>query len=189
MNIFVAFIPWILFSVVAQRDDVAVAGLVALASAILIALPSFARRRPKILDIGAIVSFAVFAAIGLAAGNDAEWLTNFARGLSTAALAAVALLSLLFTPFTEQYARETTPPEIWESPIFKRVNRELTLMWGLVFAAMVPFHILAGALDTQRANTFFNWVIPIALIVWAVKRTEKVSAAAGDEADRKAAVA
>lgn len=185
MSIYVAFIPWVLFSVISQHDSVAAAGIAALAAAILIAVPSFANGRPKILDIGGIVAFAAFAVVGLAAGSDAEWLSNYGRGIATAALALIALGSLLWVPFTEQYAREQVPEEGWSSPIFKRVNRELTLMWGLVFAAMVPFHIVAGAIDTQRGNTIFNWVIPVALIVWAAKRTEKVSSAAGDEADRQ----
>ena len=55
-------------------------------------------------------------------------------------------------------------------------------MWALVFAVMVPTHVIAGAIDTHRANLIFNWAIPIVLIVWAAKRTAKVSAAAGREA-------
>ncbi|MGB0093322.1 MAG: hypothetical protein WBP81_12440 [Solirubrobacteraceae bacterium] len=48
-------------------------------------------------------------------------------------------------------------------------------MWGLVFIAMVPSHGVAGAINTHRANTIFNWVIPIELIVWAAKRTQQLS--------------
>jgi hypothetical protein len=64
----------------------------------------------------------------------------------------------------------------------RRINRELTLTWACVFMVMVPSHLIAGALDTHRANTIFNWVVPIVLIVWAAKRTEAVSAAAADHA-------
>jgi len=94
-----------------------------------------------------------------------------------ALLALIALGSLLFTPFTEQYARESVPREFWSSPRFKRVNRQLTLMWTLVFCAMVPSHLIAGAIDTHRANLIFNWAIPIVLIMWAAKRTGAVSGA------------
>jgi hypothetical protein len=52
-------------------------------------------------------------------------------------------------------------------------------MWGLVFAAMVPSHVIAGAIDTRRGNTIFNWLIPIALIIWAAKRTTRVSESDG----------
>lgn len=181
-GIFLAFIPWILFSVIAQHDTVAVAGIAAFAAALLIAVPSFAAGRPKILDIGGLVVFAAFAIAGLAAGDDADWLVEWARFSSALLLALIALGSLLIVPFTEQYARESVPREHWDSPVFKRVNRELTLMWGLVFLAMVPSHLVAIAIDTRRGDTIFNWVIPIVLIVWAVKRTGAVSEAAGRDA-------
>ena len=40
---------------------------------------------------------------------------------------------------------------------------------------MVTSHVVAGAINTHRANTIFNWIIPIALIVWAAKRTQQLS--------------
>jgi len=40
---------------------------------------------------------------------------------------------------------------------------------------MVPAHVIAGALDTHRANLIFNWAIPIVLVVWAAKQTARVS--------------
>ena len=48
---------------------------------------------------------------------------------------------------------------------------------------MVPFHILAGALDRPGTNILFNWVVPILLVVWAVKQ----STGAGDDATAHAA--
>jgi hypothetical protein len=181
MNIYIAFVPWILFGTISQHDSVAAAALVALAASIAIGLPSFAAGRPKILDLGAIAAFAGFAVVALAVGSDADWLSEYARAIAAGLLGLIALGSLLLTPFTEQYARESVPQEHWDSPVFKRVNRELTLMWGLVFVAMVPSHLIAAQIDTQRGDTIFNWVIPIVLIVWAAKRTARVSDAAGDE--------
>ena len=71
--------------------------------------------------------------------------------------------------------RDEVPQEHWGSPQFKAINRRLTLLWGAVFAAMVPFHVLAGTVDTQRANLLFNWVVPVALVVWALKRTNAIA--------------
>lgn len=174
-SIYVAFIPWVLFAVISQHDSVAAAALVALAAAIVIGLPSFAAGKPKILDLGAIAAFAAFAVAGLALGSDADWLSEYGRAIATGLLALTALGSLLFVPFTEQYARESVPQEHWDSPRFKQVNRDLTLMWGLVFLAMVPSHVIAGVIDTHRGNTIFNWVVPVVLIVWAAKRTARVT--------------
>ncbi len=44
----------------------------------------------------------------------------------------------------------------------------------------VSSHILAGAIDTHRAFAIFNWAIPIGLVVFAVMRTVRSSAEAGE---------
>jgi hypothetical protein len=50
------------------------------------------------------------------------------------------------------------PRKFWHSPMFEATNRRLTTMWALVFAAMVPSHVLAGAIDKRPTNIIFNWV-------------------------------
>jgi hypothetical protein len=172
--IYLAFVPWVLFSVISRHDTLTAASVVALAAAIGIAIPGVRAGRPKILEIGAVVAFVGFtvAAFAVDPGN-ADWLQRYARAIAAALLASITLISLVTTPFTEQYARETVPPEYWASARFKRINRELTTLWALVFLAMVPSHIVAGYVDTRRSNTIFNWVIPIALVVFAAKRTEQ----------------
>ena len=107
-----------------------------------------------------------------------HWVARYARAIAALLLALIAFTSLLFVPFTEQYARESVPEKFWSTPRFKQVNRQLTMMWGSVFLVMMVSHIVAGAIDTRRGNTIFNWVIPIVLIIWAVKRTGEVSDAA-----------
>jgi len=39
------------------------------------------------------------------------------------------------------------------------------------FAAMVPFHAIAGAIDTRAGNIVFNWAIPLGLVYWGIKRS------------------
>ncbi len=181
-GIYLAFVPWILFSLITQRDSLTAAAVVALIASILIALRSISTSGPKLLEIGAVAAFVGFAIVALLAdASTTMWLERYARAIAALMLAAIAFGSLLFTPFTEQYARESVPRQFWSSPRFQQVNRRLTTMWGFVFSAMVVSHVLAGAIDTRRANTIFNWVIPIILIVWAVKRTSDVSQAEGEK--------
>lgn len=181
-GIYLAFVPWILFSLITQRDSLTAAAVVALIASILIALRSISTSGPKLLEIGAVAAFVGFAIVALLAdASTTMWLERYARAIAALMLAAIAFGSLLFTPFTEQYARESVPRQFWSSPRFQQVNRRLTTMWGFVFSAMVFSHVLAGAIDTRRANTIFNWVIPIILIVWAVKRTSDVSQAEGEK--------
>jgi hypothetical protein len=184
-GIYIAFIPWVLFTLIAQHDTLKAAAVVALLGAVAIALPALLAGRPKLLELGAVAAFAGFTVVAFTAdASTAAWLARYARAIAAGLLALIAFGSLLVTPFTEQYARESVPRRLWSSPRFVAINRQLTLMWACVFTAMVPSHIIAGALDTRRANTIFNWVIPIVLIVWAAKRTTAVSGGEQPEAAR-----
>jgi hypothetical protein len=175
-GIYIALVPWVLFTVITQHDTLKAAAVVALLGAVAIALPGVLAGRPKLLELGAVTAFVGFAVVAFAAdASTAAWLARYARAIAAGLLALIAFGSLLFTPFTEQYARESVPRRLWSSPRFVGINRQLTLMWAYVFTAMVPAHIIAGAVDTHRANTIFNWVIPIVLIVLAAKRTAAVS--------------
>ena len=106
----------------------------------------------------------------------ADWLARYARGIAAGVLALISFASLAFTPFTEQYARESVPERLWGSATFKAVNRELTTLWACVFTAMIPLHVIAGSLDTRQGNLVLNWLLPITLVVWASKRTSEASA-------------
>ena len=37
--------------------------------------------------------------------------------------------------FTEYFARQTTPSAVWQTSVFKIINRNMTWMWGAIFAA------------------------------------------------------
>lgn len=177
-GIYVAFVPWVLFTLITQHDSLKAAAITALGAAVVIALPALIAGRPKLLEIGAIVAFAGFAIVAfLADAATGALVARYARAMSAGVLALIAFGSLLLTPFTEQYARESVPRELWSSPRFKEINRQLTLMWAFVFVAMIPSHLIAGAIDTRRADTIFNWVVPIVLVIWAAKRTAAVSEA------------
>jgi hypothetical protein len=177
-GIFVALVPWVLFSFLVSHASVQLAAVAALVAAAVVAAPGVMAGRPKLMELAALVAFAGFAAVAFAVDpSTSETLARYARGIAAVLLALIAFGSLLFVPFTEQYARESVPEALWSSPRFKAINRHLTALWGAVFAAMVPLHVLAGALDTQRANLLFNWVLPVLLVVWAVNRTNDVETA------------
>jgi hypothetical protein len=178
-KIYLAFIPWVLFTLIAQHGTLKAAAVAAVVASGAIALPSIFSRRPKLLEIGAAVTFTGFTIVAFAADPaTAHWLARYARALAAALLAVIAFSSLAFSPFTAQYARESVPQRFWSSPQFVRINRRLTLIWALVFAGMVPSHLIAGALDTRQGNLIFNWALPVVLIVWAAKRTAATSGAA-----------
>ncbi|MBV9165551.1 MAG: hypothetical protein JO342_05310 [Solirubrobacterales bacterium] len=182
-GIYVAFVPWVLFTLITHHGSLKAAAIAALGAAVIIALPSLLGGRPKLLELGAILAFAGFAIVAFSAdAATGAFVARYARAMAAGVLAVIAFASLLLTPFTEQYARESVPREFWSSPRFKQINRQLTLMWAWVFVAMIPSHLIAGAIDTRRANTILNWVVPIVLIVWAAKRTAAASDPEGEVA-------
>ena len=166
---YLALVPWVIFTLVARRDSLSAATVAALVGAVLVSVPSLRAGRPKILEMASILAFAVFVIIAFAIDpGHSSVLDRYARAIAAATLAVIAFGSLLLTPFTEQYARESVPQEYWNSPRFKALNRRFTALWGAVFALMAVSHTVAGAIDTRRAETLFNWVIPIALLVWLI---------------------
>jgi hypothetical protein len=183
-GIYMAFVPWVLFTLITQHDSLRAAAIAALGAAVVIALPSVTAGRPKVLELGAVLAFAGFTVVAFTADPAiSAWVARYARAIAAGVLAVISFGSLLRTPFTEQYARESVPRRFWPSPRFKEINRRLTLMWAWVFVAMIPSHLIAGAINTHRANTIFNWVVPVVLIVWAAKRTAALSSGQ-DEAAR-----
>ena len=69
---------------------------------------------------------------------------------------------------TEQYARDSTPRELWNSPGFKRINQQLTVFWGVVFSLTAVSGVLATK-GSHSTRDFFTWILPIILIVGAFK--------------------
>jgi hypothetical protein len=185
-GMYIALIPWILFTVIAQHGTLKIASIAALVLGIGIALPGIRAGRPKAIEVGAAVAFVGFTIVAFAVDtNTAHWLTRYARAIAAALLALIAYGSLLFTPFTEQYARVQVPRQFWGSERFKAVNRQLTLLWAHVFTLMVVSHIIAGTINHRGTNIVFNWVIPIFLVLSAMKKVPEIA----HEGDHGTAVA
>ncbi|MGW7238392.1 hypothetical protein [Streptomyces sp. NPDC054804] len=174
-SVFLSFAPWIIFGVVASPSTWEYAALAALVAAVVLSGKDMLRGRFFLLDMVAIVFFAVLCVLALALDrHELIWLETYAQVISSAVVAVVALGSLLADPFTAQYARHSVPREYWGSPVFTHVNMVLTAAWGVVFALMALSTWLAIRLPGQ--SDWFNWVVPIALLVWAVKFTERYPA-------------
>ncbi|MEU9403035.1 hypothetical protein [Streptomyces sp. NPDC048242] len=170
-SVFLSFAPWIIFGVVASPSTWEYAALAALVASLLLAAQDLLHGRIRVLDVTGIVFFAVLAVLALALSRDELlWVETYAQVISNGLVAVVALGSLLAAPFTAQYARESTPRQYWDSPVFKHINMVLTAVWGLAFALMTLFTWLAIRFPDQ--DDWFNWVVPIALLVGAVRFTQ-----------------
>jgi hypothetical protein len=172
-NPYLSLIPWVVFGLIENRTGYSPewAALGALVAAVVIAAPSFARGSPKLLDIAAIIIFVGLAIAAFSLGPaHSQVIADYGRAIAVGALSLFVFITLPVMPFTEQYGRHTVPRQYWDSPLFKQTNRVFSAAWGLAFAAMAVSHLIAGTdASNHRLGLFFNWLIPIGIIVFMVK--------------------
>jgi hypothetical protein len=190
-SLFISLIPWVLFTLIAGRLGSNLVGLAAVIAAVAVVGIIIRSRRErttdgthpslKIIDVSGVVTFAVIAVLAFT-GSDSlrAHLADYGRGGCAVVLALVMFASLLVMPFTEQYARESTPREVWNSPVFHAVNRRISAVFGVVVLAMAASHIYSGYLEahnelSRRENLVLNWAIPIVLILLALKFVDRVT--------------
>ncbi len=147
-NPVLTFLPWVIFWVVAgPRDWELATGCALLASVVLLLLsldlapvlsraverslprpgpattPPIRLQAPKILDLGTTGFFLVLVIVGLFVDRQTLiGLETYSQAISSAALGLIVVASTAVGhPFTEQYARADTPPELWHTPLFQRL--------------------------------------------------------------------
>ena len=183
LSLILGFLPLIAFSVLSGRvADNGAAWAAAVACGIAVVLLVVKRTwPPKIMDTLQAVVFGVIAVVGFVGGQDVDaWLFDWANGLTTLTLGVLILLFLPVMPFTEQYARESVPKEYWEEPTFRRINRNLSLAWGVAIVVMGLSSLAVAWLRSRADSTsdanlldlMLNWVVPIAVIVSMVRFTK-----------------
>jgi hypothetical protein len=140
LNIAIGFAPYIAFFLGMRLISVAAGLWGALAIAVLIVIRGRASGGSvKILEIGAFPLFAALAVFTSVTRFD--WDVMSVRLVVDAGLLVVILASLAIgQPFTMQYAREQVARELWDHPLFKSINRDITLAWAAAFVVLVAAH-------------------------------------------------
>jgi multimeric flavodoxin WrbA/putative sterol carrier protein len=128
------------------------------------------------LEVG-IVAYLALAALGF-------WLLPGSLGLLMTGYAATVLYGVLFItaaapplfgrePFTCHFARQTAPPAVWQTDLFKEINRHLTLLWAALFAgsalvSLAPTLVPALAAPGWRQVCVW-WAPPV--LLWGLGLT------------------
>lgn len=172
---FAGIAPWVLFSLVAGPGRFEAAAAAALGLTLL-TLWMGRRRGVKVhlLEAFTAVFFGVLAVIGLIApAGLLDWLQLWAGELSNIALAVFAIGTLLIRrPFTLAYARDSTPAEHWDSPLFIRINYLISGVWALAFTVSAISGAIGAGMLGDADNFWTAWIVPIGAIVFAVSFTE-----------------
>ena len=143
LQVFVGFIPWILywsFSGPGLWNIAILGGLIA--AAVLVTWRWFQRRDFKTMEIVTLGYFAVHAIVTLTFGS--SFLKIYGPIANSLVLAAMALGTLAMkNPFTYQYAKEDWDKSYWNDPAFIRINEIITGIWGWIFLLNAALGALA----------------------------------------------
>ncbi len=172
---FAGLAPWIVMSLLSGPGRFEESVAAALGLSILFTYLGHRRGGSlKPLEVFDIAYFGILAVVGLlASDNLTTWLESWSGEMSSLALAAFAFGSLLVgNPFTLPYAKERTPEEHWNSPLFLRVNRIITLVWGLAFSVSAAAGLYGDAVLDQPDNFWTGWIVPIGALLFAFSFTE-----------------
>jgi hypothetical protein len=188
-QILLGFLPWIAFSAISTRvgpGAVGMAALLALVLAVVLVARSITRGESvKLIEVTAVATFAAMGVWALVDPASDTFLAYYGRGAAALILAVVIAVSLAATPFTEQYARESTPRQYWGSPQFHAINRRISAAWAGAVAVMGIGHLISGVIAVNAADhggylvfkpadLVLNWLIPGALILLTVRYSRNV---------------
>jgi hypothetical protein len=147
MSILLGLLPFIVFFVL-MRLVSPLAGLgAAFAVSLLLCLRQWHRREAvKVLEIGSLVLFGALLLYTVIAAP--AWTVATVRLAVDAGLLLIVLASLAIgRPFTLQFARETVPPEYWQTPLFLATNRRISAAWAVALAVMTGADAAAEYVD------------------------------------------
>jgi len=162
-------VAWIAYGVLSGGGHWIAAALVALIISLLIVAHEYTRNAVKIMSCTTVGYFVFALLVTIAFGPGLFKYYNLI--LTWGVFAIVAWVTLLIgSPFTLQYAREQAPFEIWDHPLFMRLNVILTE----VFAVMFSVNTGLGALAIVTGRILLiGLLVPISLLVAAIVFSSK----------------
>ncbi|MGW5572800.1 hypothetical protein ACWEVD_16475 [Nocardia thailandica] len=173
MNFLRAFAPWIVYAVVPAAHW----QWAALAAA-LIALTELAARLRAgwpvdavIIEIGSLIYFTGLSVVAFL--DPGTPLHAYAPSFANGALALISLTSLaLRVPFTLGIAKQSTPREFWDTPLFVRTGYVLTGVWTAAFVlGCVTLALVAHAGTVASTVTHvFTFGAPAVFTLWYAER-------------------
>jgi hypothetical protein len=172
---FAGIAPWALLSILATPGRLEIAVVSALGFSVLVMLVGLTRGiKIHALEVFGAAFFALLALVGLfATGGVIRFLEMWSGELTNISLAMFAWLTLVFRrPFTLAYAKDITPQEHWESPLFTRINNVITAAWASAFTFAAGVGLIGNLILHDPENFWTGWILQLAAIFFAVAFTE-----------------
>jgi len=163
--VLVSIAMWITYGQLAGRGYWIGAGMVGTVMASVIVAADYRRGATKVMNSTSLGYFLLEMLIVIFAGRD--FMQQYHLPIVWGIFAIVAAVTLVTgSPFTMDYAREQTPPELWSGPTFYRMNMHLTIAWALIFAlgavlgaiTIVAGHVMALGVVIPSAGMLFGFI-------------------------------
>jgi hypothetical protein len=169
-----SFSPWLLFLLATRFSSFSGALALGLVAALVVAARAIGHHRFHLLDAASVLYFTGLGlALEIVHPTSALYWSRYAQAGAHAFLTLIVLGSVaLGHPFTESYARESTPKEVWGTPQFRAVNRTISLVWGLAFLVGTVSLIVAGSVTGRPF--LLRILIPFGALAWAYSYTQRI---------------
>jgi hypothetical protein len=155
IKLMLAFAPWIAFWIISLGHSMLWLKVGICTAALLVIVMGVTRLHRGII-LWAGVAFFAFAVISVA-WQENMWIVSHLGFLASGTLFLATFLSMFMgRPFTESYARDHVPKELWDSPTFIRGCFTVTGAWGFVFLA----NTMVNALKLQRPAVA-DWIYEV----------------------------
>ena len=143
LKLLLGFAPWLAFLFIAHGSLFRLKVGLVVALVLAVAMGLMKLHRGVILWVG-LVFFSVSTLLVL--GFEDMWTVRHMGVLANGAMALATWYTVAVKrPFTMDYARDHTPPELWSSPTFLRTNQIITAAWSTCFTlnAGLAWHKMA----------------------------------------------
>jgi hypothetical protein len=170
-----SFMPWLLFLLATRITSFSGAVAVGMVAALVVTGRAIERHRLHVLEVASVVYFlGLGIVLGVVHPGHLDYWSRYAQAGSHAFLTVIVFGSILVGhPFTESYARETTPKEVWDTPEFHSINRTISAVWGLAFLVGTVSLLVAGSV-TER-QFLLRVLVPFGTLAWAYTYTQRVT--------------
>jgi hypothetical protein len=161
MNYLRGFIPWIALAIVSafSWQWAALVALVLSVGLLVQARRSHIALDSQILEISTLVYFAALTAVAFNLPSSSP-LQHYVGAMSMTWLAITAFGTLAIKrPFTLGIAKLRTPKELWETPVFTKVNWVITTAWAIAFAVTA---IVLFVLDLNQLGAAVSVPVQVA---------------------------
>jgi hypothetical protein len=171
-NLIWSFSPWLVFLLASRFVSFSGAVALGFVAAMIVLVRAMSQRHAHLLDLAGLCYFVALAVV-LAITHPAhiETWSRYAQLGSHLVLTVLILGSILIRrPFTESYARESTPKELWHTREFREVNRRISAVWGLAFVIGDVSLAFAGSVDARQV--LLRIIVPFGSLFIAYRYTE-----------------